>query len=133
VTTALVLSAVLAIAALVDQVGTRGLAEHAVARYASYGIHPDPTVLYGAVYAVAVVDAVLWLLVLRAVRSGRRSALVLAGVVTTTTAAVAALVVDATEYGQPIFPPLWGVLAALPPAAGVAAVALLLRRPSRSG
>jgi hypothetical protein len=33
-----------------------------------------------------------------------------------------------TEYGALIFPPLWGILAMLPAAAGILAVVLLRRR-----
>ena len=79
-------------------------------------------------YTVAVAGALLWLPVIRAVRSRRRSAPVLAVVVTTITAALALLLLASTEYGAQIFPPLWGILAILPAAAGALAVALLRRR-----
>jgi hypothetical protein len=125
------LSAVPAAAAVLDQTGGRSLADHAEALYAPYGTEPDPALLYGLVYAVALVGLVLWLPVIRAVRSGRRSATALAtvvAVVTVVTAALAVLLLSATEYGGLIFPPVWGILALLPPAAGVIAVVLLLRR-----
>ena len=129
---AVALSAVLLAAAVVDQTGGHSLTEHATAVYALYGEQPDPNLLYGLVYTVAVVGALLWLLVVRAVRSGRRSAPGLAVVVATITAALAVLLLASTEYGAQIFPPVWGVLALLPPAAGVAtAVLLLRRRPAR--
>jgi asparagine N-glycosylation enzyme membrane subunit Stt3 len=70
----------------------------------------------------------LWLLVSRSVRSRRRSARVLAVVVTTITAALALLLLGASEYGAQIFPPLWGILAVLPAVAGALAVVLLRRR-----
>jgi hypothetical protein len=123
------LSVVLAAAAVVDQVGGRGLVEHASALYAPYGKRADPGLLYGLVYAVAAIGAALWLLVLRAVRS--RLAPALAAVVTAVTAALAVLLLASTEYGGRIFPPLWGILALLPAAAGVLAVVLLLRRSDR--
>jgi hypothetical protein len=75
-----------------------------------------------------VTASLLWLLVVRAVRSGRRSAPVLAVVVAMITAALAVLLLASTEYGAQIFPPVWGILALLPPAAGVATAVLLLRR-----
>jgi nucleoside-diphosphate-sugar epimerase len=99
--------------------------------YAPYGKRPDPNLLYGLVYTVAAAGALLWLPVIRAVRSRRRSAPVLAIVVATITAALAVLLFAATEYGAQIFPPLWGILAVLPPAAGILAVVLLRRRPGR--
>jgi hypothetical protein len=48
--------------------------------------------------------------------------------VTTVTAALALLLFTATEYGAQIFPPLWGILAILPAAAGILAAVLLRRR-----
>jgi hypothetical protein len=44
------------------------------------------------------------------------------------TAALAVLLLATTEYGAQIFPPVWGVLALLPAAAGIVTSALLLRR-----
>jgi hypothetical protein len=124
---AIALSAALAVAAIVDQAGGRSLADHVTAMYAPYGQQPDPGLLYGLVYAVAAVGALLWLLVVRAVRSHRRSAPVLAVVMTAITAALALLLLVASEYGSRIFPPLWGILAFLPAAAGALAVVLLRR------
>jgi hypothetical protein len=92
-----VLSAVLVAAAVVDQTGGHSLTDHATAVYAPYGERPDPNLLYGLLYAVAGVGALLWLLVVRAVRSGRRSAPVLAVVVATITAALAMLLLVSTE------------------------------------
>ena len=125
---AVALSAVLVVAAIIDQIGTRSLADHVTAVYAPYGKRPDPNLLYGLVYTVAAAGALLWLVVIRAVRSRRRSAPVLAIVVTTITTALALLLLVSTEYGAQIFPPLWGILAVLPPAAGIFAVVLLFRR-----
>jgi hypothetical protein len=67
---------------------------------------------------VAAVGALLWLLVTRAVRARRRSARVLAVVMTVITAALALLLLVSSEYGSPVFPPLCGTLAFLPPVAG---------------
>jgi hypothetical protein len=124
---AIALSAVLAVVAIVDQASGRSLADHVTAMYAPFGKRPDPGLLYGLVYAVAAVGALLWLLVVRAVRSHRRSAPVLAVVMTVITAGLALLLLVASEYGSRIFPPLWGILAFLPAAAGALAVVLLRR------
>ena len=125
---AVALSAILVVTAIIDQIGSRSLADHAAAVYAPYGKRSDPNLLYGLVYAVAAVGALLWLLVIRAVRSRSQSAPVLAVAVTTITAALALLLLVSTEYGTRIFPPVWGILAILPPAAGILAVVLLFRR-----
>jgi hypothetical protein len=124
---AVALSAALAVAAIIDQADGRSLADHA-AMYAPYGKQPDPDLLYGLVYAVAAAGTLLWLPVIRSVRLRSRPAPVLAVVVTTVTAALALLLLGSTEYGTQIFPPLWGILAILPAAAGVFAVVLLRRR-----
>lgn len=128
VAVALALSVVVAVAAIVDQVGGRTLIEHADAMYASSGKQPSASLLYGVVYTVAVVDAALWLLVLRVARSRRRSAAALAVIVTVISASLALLLLASTEYDARIFPPLWGVLAILPAVAGTFATVLLLRR-----
>jgi hypothetical protein len=122
---AIVLSAVLVVVAIIDQAGGRSLAEHAAAMYAPYGKRPDPSLLYGLVYTVAAIGVLLWLLVLRVVQSRGRSAPILTVAVTTVTAALALLLLVSREYGAAIFPPLWGVLAILPAAAGILAAVLL--------
>ena len=122
------LSAVLLVAAVVDQAGGQSLVDHAAAVYAPYGTEADPNLLYGLVYTVAVVDVLLSLLVFRAARAHRRSAPVLAVTTVVITAALAVLLLATTEYGAQIFPPVWGILALLPSAAGVVTSALLLRR-----
>ena len=129
---AIVLSAVLAVVAIIDQTGGRSLADHVTTMYAPYGKRPDPSLLYGLVYAVAAIGALLWLLVLRVVQSRGRSAPILTVVVTTVTAALALLLFVSSEYGAQIFPPLWGILAVLPPAAGILAAVLLRRRSGRA-
>jgi hypothetical protein len=122
---AIALSAVLVVVAIIDQTGGRSLADHAAAVYAPYGKRPDPNLLYGLVYTVAAIGALLWLLALRVVRSRGRSAPILTVVVTTVTAALALLLFVSREYGAQIFPPLWGILAVLPAAAGILATMLL--------
>ena len=122
------LSAVLLVAAVVDQAGGQSLVDHAAAVYAPYGKEADPNLLYGLVYTVAVVDVLLSVLVFRAARAHRRSAPVLAVTTVVITAALAVLLLATTEYGAQIVPPVWGILALLPSAAGVVTSALLLRR-----
>lgn len=128
VAAAMALSVVLAAAAIVDQSGGRTLVDHAAAVYASSGKRPSAGLLYGLVYSVAVIDVLLWLLVLRAARSHRRSAPVLTVTGIVVSAGLAALLLASSEYGERIFPPLWGVLAILPAVAGVVAATCLLRR-----
>lgn len=123
-----VLSAVLLVAAVIDQAGGQSLVDHAAAVYAPYGKQADPNLLYGLVYTVGVLGILLWLVVFRAARAHRRSAPVLAVTTVVVTAALAVLLLATTEYGAQVFPPVWGILALLPPAVGVATSVLLLRR-----
>jgi hypothetical protein len=125
---AVALSVVLAVAAVIDQVGARTLVDHATAVYAPHGKQPSSGLLYGLLYTVAVLGALLWLVVLRPARNHRRSAPVLAVVMTVLTAALALLLLASAEYGSAIYPPLWGILALLPAVAGVVASASLIRR-----
>jgi hypothetical protein len=132
VVSAVGLSLVLVVVAVVDQVGGHGLADHAAAIYAPAGTKAAPGLLYGLVYTVAAVDVMLWFLVFRAVRARRRWAPGLAVGVVVITAVLAVTLLVSSEYGSRIFPPLWGVLAALPAVAGVVAVVLSFRvRPAR--
>jgi hypothetical protein len=127
------LSVVLAAAAIIDQAGGQSLIDHATAVYTPYGKQVSAGPLYGLVYGVAVVDALLWLLVTGVARSHRLAAAVIAVVAILLTAGLAVLLLTSSEYGARIFPPLWGVLALLPVAAGVVATALLLRPQVDSG
>ena len=129
---AVVLSVVLAAAALVDQVGARGLLGYAEAMYAPFGKQPSAGLLYGLLYGISAVNVLLWLLVRRVAGSPRRAGVaVLAAIVTLASAGLGVLLLATGEYGQAIFPALWGALALLPAAAGVAATVLLVR-PRRS-
>ncbi|HEX5596932.1 MAG TPA: hypothetical protein VFX61_13085 [Micromonosporaceae bacterium] len=124
------LTAVLAGATLVDQFGARSLIEYSNAMYEPHGKQAAPGLLYGLVYAVAVLEAAMWLPVIRVVRSRSRLAPILATLVTIATAGLAVVLLVSAEYGEQVFPPLWGTLAILPPAVGVIAVVQLFRRPS---
>jgi hypothetical protein len=75
----------------------------------------------------------LWLIVLGVARSHRRAAAILAAIATAVSAGLAAALLTASEYGDQLFPPLWGLLALLPAAAGVLATAALFRRSSPTG
>ncbi|HEY9335172.1 MAG TPA: hypothetical protein VIQ79_12145, partial [Kribbella sp.] len=57
------LSLVLAVVAIVDQSGGRSLFDHAASVYAPYGKTITSGTVYGVVYAVAVVNALIWLAV----------------------------------------------------------------------
>lgn len=125
---AVALSVLLAVAALVDQLGVHSLIDHARAMYAPYGKDPGTGLLYGLVYTVAVVDALLWLAALRATRARGARGPVTAWIVVAVTAALALTLFAVSEYGTAIFPPLWGILAALPAVAGIVAALGMRRR-----
>lgn len=124
----LVASGLLVLAALVDQLGLGGLADHTAALYAPYGIAAPVGPLFVLVYVVAAVDAVLWWVAMRAVGAGRQAARFLVPVAAVVSAALALLLFSITEYGTTVFPDVWGVLALLPPIAGVLA-AVVTRGP----
>ncbi|HZX02237.1 hypothetical protein [Kribbella sp.] len=122
------LSLLIAVIAIIDQAGSRSLAEHASSGYAAYGKHVSAGVLYGMLYAVAVVDAPLWLLVAGLARSHRLVAGGIGVLVVLLTASLGITLLAASEYGVHPYPPLWGLLALLPAIAGAVATALLFRR-----
>jgi hypothetical protein len=126
-TSAAALSAVLGVAALFDQAAVHHLTDHADAMYARHGKEVGAGVLYGLLYTIAAIGALLWLLPLRAVRSGSRWAAALTVGVATVTAALAVVLLVSREYGEQIFPAVWGVLALLPALVGALAVPALLR------
>lgn len=130
VVSALVLSVVLAVAALVDQVAIHSLTDHADAMYAPHGKDPSAGLLYGLLYTVAAVGVLLFWLSLRAVRSGSRWATALIVGSAVVMAGLAAVLLASSEYGEQIYPPVWGVLALLPPVAAVAGL-LAPRRTAR--
>ena len=127
---AIALTLALGVAGLTDQLGGRSLMDHASELYAPHGKDAEPGVMYGVLYTVAVLDLALWLLVLRSARAGGRWTLLLTAIVTVVGASLAALLLGSKEYGEQIFPTVWGLLALLPPAAGVVLIAQLLRRRS---
>lgn len=121
-------SVLLGVVALIDRLNSQSLADHARAVYLPYGEDPGPNVLAGCVGAVAVTGIVLWLLVVHGVRAGRWWAVWLAAASVAITATLAVTLLAVTEYGERIFPPVWGGLALLAPLAGVGTVVSLVRR-----
>jgi hypothetical protein len=113
---------------MVDQTSVHSLSDHATAMYAQHGKEPSHGLLYGLIYTVAGLEALLWLGVLKSVRPGGRLAPVATLVAVAISALLALTLLLTTEYGKEVFPPVWGVLAGLPAAAGAIASALLLRR-----
>ncbi len=128
---ALVAASVPALAGLVDQVGGRALMDHATEVYAARGKEPSAGLMYGLLYTIAGIEIALWLLVLRSARAGGRWSWLYAAVVVLVGFGMAAALLGAQEYGEQIFPPMWGILALLSPVAGVAALVQL--RPVRRG
>ncbi|WP_329002537.1 hypothetical protein OHA18_05285 [Kribbella sp. NBC_00709] len=126
--TAVGLSVLLAVIAIVDQAGSRSLIDHAASVYAPHGKQVSAGAIYGLVYGVAVLDVLLWLVVAGLARSHRLVAGILGVVVVLLTASLGLTLLLASEYGVHPYTPLWGVLALLPAAAGAVATALLLRR-----
>lgn len=130
---AVILSAVPALAAAVDQQSMRSLEAYAAAMYGAHGVPVDTGLLYLVVYAVAGTLAILWLVAAvtswvsrgGAIGAGAGAFMVVANLAT----ALAMLFV--TEYGSPVFPAQWGLLVALPALAGAVAVGLLVRSARR--
>jgi len=124
----MVLSFALVVGAAVDQLTTGALEAYSVSMYSAHGVAAEPGAIYGLVYMAGGVLVVLWLLVGLGARAGRRwgpGAMVAAVVVN---AVLALTMLFVTEYAEPVFPPMWGLLAALPAAAGIGAAAVLIRR-----
>jgi hypothetical protein len=122
------LSILLAALAIVDQAGSRSLADHAVSAYAAHGKSASTAALYGMLYGVAVLGALLWLLVAGLARSHRLIAAGIGVLAVLLTASLGVTMLTASEYGVHPYPPLWGLLALLPAIAGAVATALLFRR-----
>jgi hypothetical protein len=124
---ALIAAMVLALVGVLDQLGGQSLMDHASEMYAPHGKDPSAGLLYGLLYVVAATQGVLWMLVLRSARTGGRWAALYAAVVVLIGGCAASALLGSQEYGEQIFPPLWGVLALLSPVAGVVALVQLIR------
>lgn len=121
------LALLLAVAALIDQLSGRTLAAHTVAMYRGHGVEVDPNLPYVMTYLAAGVLVVLWGAAIGIARLGRLWGLGATVSVTAVNGAVALTLALVTEYGERVFPPLWGVIAALPAIAGVVATVRLAR------
>lgn len=121
------LAAVPAIAALIDQGTVRALRDHSLSMYGANGIEIDPGLLYAVVYSVAGVLFVLWLVAWLTAWIGRRAALSVAIIMVLLNATATLTMLFATEYGELVFPPIWGILVGLPVLPGVLAVVLGIR------
>ncbi|HWD79723.1 MAG TPA: hypothetical protein VG497_12600 [Kribbella sp.] len=122
------LSILIAAVGIVDQLGRRSLIEHAASEYAAYGKHVSAGALYGTLYGVAVLNALLWLLVAGLARSHHLIAAGVGVIAVLLTAALGITLPSVSEYGVHPFPVLWGLLALLPAVAGAVATGLLFRR-----
>ena len=128
---AVALSLAVGVAAAVDQAGGGELAAYTRDMYAAYGKEASPGLLYGLLYTVAVLGALLWLPTALAAWAGKRWTPVPAVVALLVTGGLAATVLAAAEYGQALFPPMWGWLSLLGPVAGLAGLVLFLVRGRR--
>lgn len=124
---AVALATVPVIAAFIDQQTARALGDHALSIYPANGIDIDPGLLYVVTYSVAGIFFVLWLVAAISSWISRRVALGTAIVVVVLNVAAALTMLFATEYGDQVFPPIWGILVGLPALAGALAIALNIR------
>jgi len=123
-TLTLLMAVVLPIAALIDQLGTRTLDDYSNSMYAAHGISASPGEIYVLLYVAAGFGIAFWLIALTSVWTRRKwaRASVIAAIVVS--ALIAGTLFMATEYGQHIFPPIWGVFASLAPIAGIVSLAV---------
>lgn len=128
---AVALSLAVGVAAAVDQAGGQELAAYTKDMYAAYDKEASPGLLYGLLYTVAVLGALLWLPAAFAAWARGRWTPVLAIAALVVTGGLAASVLAAAEYGQTLFPPMWGRLSLLGPLAGLAGTVLFFVRGRR--
>lgn len=128
---AVILSAVPALAAAVDQQSMRSLEAYAAAMYGAHGVPVDTGLLYLVVYAVAGTLAILWLVAAVTSWVSRGGAIGAGAFMVVANLATALAMLFVTEYGSPVFPAQWGLLVALPALAGAVAVGLLVRSARR--
>lgn len=115
----LMLAFVLLIVGVADQQTVQTLESYSAAMYRAYGVVTEPGSIYTLVYVIAGFLIAFWTVAGLAVRMNRRWSfgLLIAAIVVNALLALGMLF--ATEYSEPVFPPLWGLLAALPAAAGI--------------
>lgn len=112
---------------VVDQTGSQGLYGFTDAAYAHHGVTPDPALVYGILYVVAITITLIWALMLVLLKARGRWPSALSAVATLVTCTVAILLLTASEYGEQVFSPVWGALALIPTILGIAATIQLVR------
>lgn len=111
----------------IDQTGARSLYEFTDAAYASHGVTPDATLVYGILYGVFLTVTLIWVLMLVALKARGWWPSALSVAATLVTGTVAILLLTASEYGEQVFSPVWGVLALIPTVLGILATIGLVR------
>lgn len=122
----LMLAFVLLIVAVGDERTAQTLESYSTAMYSTYGVATESGAIYTLVYTVAGVLIGFWTLAGLVARMNRRWSFRVVTAVIVVNSLLALAMLFATEYSEPVFPPLWGLLAALPAAAG-AVIAVVAR------
>lgn len=128
---ALVASALMVAVTVIDQSGTQGLYGFTDDAYAAHGVVPDRSLVYGILYAVAITITLIWAVMLLVLKMRGWWPTVLSTVATLATGTVAILLLTASEYGERVFSPAWGLMALVPTALGITATILLVREARR--
>lgn len=115
----LILAFVLLIVGVADQQTVQTLESYSAAMYRVYGVVTEPGAIYTLVYIIAGVLIAFWTIAGLAARTNRRWSFGLLIAVIVVNAFLALGMLFATEYSEPVLPPLWGLLAALPAVAGI--------------
>src|SRR5690606_38025447 len=105
---AVILSAVPALAAAVDQQSMRSLEAYAAAMYGALGVPVATGLLSLVVYAVACTLAILWLVAAVTSWVSRGGAIGAGVFMVVANLATALAMLFVTEYGSPVFPAQWG-------------------------
>jgi len=128
------LAAALSAVAAADQAGERRLLDHAVGVYVAHDVEVSSALLYGLVHTVTGVGVVTWLVAFLAAGARRWWwGPTASGAAVAVTATLALTLLFTAEYGERVFPPVWGLVAALPLLTGAGALVLQLRRPGGGG
>lgn len=125
ITAGLLISVALLVMVIIDQTSIHSLAHHVEAQYGPHDLHPDPNVLFGYVYVIGAFGFALQLVALRGARRRKRWVQIVAGLIALVGVALAAFTIIVSEFGERIFPAIWGALGLLPSVAGLVAVTLL--------
>lgn len=128
---ALIASALMFAITVIDQTGTQGLYGFTDAAYAAHGVVPDPSLVYGILYGVAIAITLIWAAMLLGLKLRGWWPAALSAVATLITGILAILLLTATEYDERVFSPVWGLIAVVPTILGVVATVLLAREARR--